>query len=135
MASPSPPSRCSPTLDRPTPPGFGCARREGARKTLAAGRPRERSRAAPTRGAVGGCYREVWIDSEKRERDERTRIGGKREAKEQNSLRHGRWGRRWLSSAGQRPGTAPRAGASDFRGGGFCLLCRRRRRSCGCRGS
>ncbi|XP_035583717.1 atherin-like [Zalophus californianus] len=33
-------------------------------------------------------------------------------------------GRRWLSSAGPRPGTAPRAGApaSDFRGSGFCLL-------------
>lgn len=83
MASPSPPSRVLSHAQPAHPSRVRLRTREGARKTLEAGRPREGSRAAPTRGAVGGCYGEVWIDSEKRERerDERARIGGKKRGK------------------------------------------------------
>lgn len=117
--------------------------REGARQTLAAGRPRRGEPRHPNPGH-GGWVLQRSLDrfrekeTEIKEQEQGVRC---RRAKEQNSLRHGRWGRPWLSSAGQRPGTAPRAGApaSDFRGGSFCLPCRRRRRrrrrSCGCRGS
>lgn len=134
---------CSPTLSPPAPPGSGRAREKGrgsgdpGRQTSAGGH-RAARQGAP---GVGATEKFGSIPKTERQRFEskNTGRGGggvEREAKEQHSLRHGRWGRRWLSSAGPRPGAAPRAGApaSDFRGGGFCLLCRRRR-SCGCRGS
>lgn len=67
MASPSPPFRVLSHGLPAHPSGVRLPTREGAPKTPAHGRPQERSRVAPRRGAVGGCYGEVWIDSDKRE--------------------------------------------------------------------
>lgn len=64
----SPVPGCSPSL---YPPSLRIRLREraGVRKTPDAGRPREGSRAAPTRGTVGGCDSEVWIDFGKKKKE------------------------------------------------------------------
>lgn len=127
---------CSPHSTSP-PLGAPTGRDEGSRKIPVAGGPGHGRRAAPTRGAVGGCYREVWIDSEKRNTEIKARAGRFKKRGKGAELTQA-WAlgaavavecgpETWSSSPGGRA-------ASDFRGGGFCLLCRRRR-SCGCRGS
>ncbi|XP_075857475.1 uncharacterized protein LOC105866453 [Microcebus murinus] len=132
MASSSPPSRPLPLTLSPHSSETGLSAREG----LGGPQPPGAHERGPTESAG-------WVPPRSLEG-----FRGKREMEmkeqEQRGARGGRgaeltqaWalGRRWLSSAGRRPGSAPRAGApaSDFPGGGFCLFCRRRR-SCGCRG-
>lgn len=69
MASSSPPSRVLSLTPPAHPSGIRLrAWEKGLRRSSPPGAHREGSRATPTRGAVDGCYKEVWIDSEKKRR-------------------------------------------------------------------
>lgn len=67
MASLRPHPACSLSLHRPTPPGSGCARERRGSADPRRRAPTERGDEPPQPGVADGCYKEVWIDSEKKE--------------------------------------------------------------------
>lgn len=96
MASSSPPSACSASLRRPSPPGPACAPEISASADPCRPAPTSGEPSRPDKARRGwvprrslGRFRERRA-TEPREREWRRYRGGK----EQNSLRHGRWGRR-----------------------------------------